>query len=71
MSVLEICIAVIVVMLAVMTIITYYFHEKSRFRREYVHEMSKTIASALSDALALSEIGKSAKAKAEKEAENE
>lgn len=64
-SVLEICLAVIVVMLAVMTIITYYFHEKSRFRREYVHEMSKAMA------LALSEIGKAAKAKAEKEAENE
>ena len=49
-----ISLTIILVMLAVMTIITYYFHEKSRFRREYVHEMSKAMA------LALSEIGKEA-----------
>lgn len=49
-----ISLTIILVMLAVMTCITYYFHEKSRFRREYVHEMSKAMA------LALSEIGKEA-----------
>ena len=49
-----ISLTIILVMLAVMTIITYYFHEKSRFRREYVHDMIKAMA------LALSEIGKEA-----------
>ena len=44
-----ISLTIILVMLAVMTIITYYFHEKSRFRREYVHEMSKAMALALSE----------------------
>ena len=49
-----ISLTIILVMLAVMTIITYYFHEKSRVRREYVHDMIKAMA------LALSEIGKEA-----------
>ena len=48
--------SVLIVTLAVMTVITYYFKEKARFRREYADDMGKAIARGLSEIAKLPEI---------------